>query len=37
MTIDESRDELVTEALVNTVVKNFEKNPIYAIKADSGN
>jgi len=32
MTIDENKGEMVTEALVNTSVKEFEKNPIYAIK-----
>ncbi len=32
MTISEVNDEMITEALVNTVVKNFEKNPIYSIK-----
>lgn len=32
MTIDEKTDSLVTEALINTVVKNFESTPAYAIK-----
>ena len=32
MTIDEKNGTMVTEALVNTVVKEFETNPIYSIK-----
>jgi hypothetical protein len=32
MTIDERKGEMVTEALVNTTIKDFEKNPLYSIK-----
>lgn len=32
MTIREDKGEMVTEALINTTVKNFEKNPVYSIK-----
>lgn len=32
MIIREDKDSLVTEAMINTVVPEFEKNPIYAIK-----
>lgn len=32
MTIDEAKNEMITEALVNTVVKDFETNPLYSIK-----
>ncbi|MGZ3687667.1 MAG: hypothetical protein ACXVBW_05170, partial [Bdellovibrionota bacterium] len=32
MTINEAKDSMITEAMVNTVVKNFEKDPLYSIK-----
>ena len=32
MFIDEKKGEMITEALVNTVVEKFETNPIYSIK-----
>ncbi len=32
MTINEDKGEMLTEALMNTTVKDFEKNPIYSIK-----
>jgi hypothetical protein len=32
MTIDEKKDMLITEAIVNTEVEKFETTPIYAIK-----
>jgi hypothetical protein len=32
MVIREEKDELVTEAIINTTVKDFEKTPIYSIK-----
>lgn len=35
MTIHEDKGEMVTEALVNTSVKDFETKPIYAIKIKS--
>jgi hypothetical protein len=35
MTIREDKGEMITEALVNTVVKDFETKPIYAIKYKS--
>ncbi len=35
MTINERKGEMITEALVNTTVRDFEKNPIYSIKVKS--
>jgi hypothetical protein len=32
MTINEKKGAMITEAMINTTVEDFEKNPLYSIK-----